>query len=54
MPTDRVPRRGTGGVMEKTERMSDTGAIIASPFGDGALAAIATHHRTTGHGENGR
>jgi hypothetical protein len=53
MPKDRVQRRGTGGGMRKTERMRNTGAIIASPFGDGALAAVATQHRTTGHGENG-
>ena len=42
LPKDRVQRRGTGGVMGKTERMSDTGTIIASPFGEGAIAAVAT------------
>jgi hypothetical protein len=52
MPQDRMQRRGTGGVMGKTESLSDTGPIIASPFGDGALTAVATQHRTTGHGED--
>ena len=41
-PKDRVQRRGTGRVMGKTESVSDTSAIIAPPFGDGALAPVAT------------
>ena len=48
---DRVQRRRTRCVVSKAQRMRDTGAVIAPPFGNGAIAAIATQHRTTGQRE---
>jgi hypothetical protein len=35
----------------KAQRLGNTAAVIAPPFGDGAIAAIATQHRTTGQRE---
>ena len=51
MSKNRVQRRRTGGVVGKAQRLGDTVAVIAPPFGDGAIAARATQHRTTGQRE---
>ena len=53
VPQDRVPRRRTRGVVSQAQRLGDTGPVIAPPFGNGALAAIATQHRTTGQRKHG-
>ena len=42
VPKDRVERGRTGGGMGETEGLGDACAIIASPFGNSALAARAT------------
>src|SRR4029450_528908 len=53
VPKDRVQRRRTRRIVGKAQRLDDLGAVIAPPFGDGTIAAIATQHRTTGQRENG-
>jgi hypothetical protein len=42
VPKDSVERGRTGGGMGETEGLCDACAIIASPFGNSALAASAT------------
>jgi len=46
VPKDGVERGGTGGGVREAEGLRDPRAVIASPFGDSALAASATQHRT--------
>ena len=53
VPKDRVERGRTGCGMGEAESLRDPRAIIASPFGDGTLAASATQHRTTRQCEYG-
>ena len=54
VPKDGVERGRTGGAMGEAERLRHPRAIIASPFGDSAIAARATQHRTTRQSEDGR
>ena len=53
VPKDRVERRSTGDVVGEAEGVGEPRTIIASPFGHGTLAAIATQHRTTRQSEYG-
>jgi len=53
MSKDRVQRCRTRRVVRKAQRLGNPSAVIASPCGDGALATIATQHRTTGQRKNG-
>jgi hypothetical protein len=53
VPKDGVERGRTGGGVGKAERLRNPRAIIASPFGDGTLAARATQHRATRQREDG-
>ena len=53
MSKDRVQRCRTRRVVRKAQRLGNPSAVIAAPFGDGALATRATQHRTTGQRKNG-
>jgi hypothetical protein len=53
VPQDRVPRRRPWCVVRKAQRLRETGTVMAPPCGPGALAALATHQRTTGQREHG-
>src|SRR6476620_6409871 len=54
VPKDCVQRCRTGRVVGKARSASHTGTVIAPPFADGAIAAIATEHRATGQREDSR
>ena len=49
---DRVQGCRTGRVMAKAQGLSYLHAIIASPFSDGTLTAVATQHGAAGQSEN--
>src|SRR5262249_27608722 len=53
MPKDGMERSGTGGSVGEAEGLRDPCAIIASPFGNSALAARTTQHRTAREGTDG-
>jgi hypothetical protein len=50
-PKDRVQRGGTGRVRREAQGMSDRAPVVASPCGDGTLAAGATQHGAARQGE---
>ena len=47
VPKDGMERGRTGGGMGEAEGLREACAIMASPFGHGTIAAIATQHGTT-------
>ena len=50
----RIQNKGTlvGRVMREAQGMSDRAPVVASPFGDGTIAAGATQHGAARQGEN--
>src|SRR5438067_12506151 len=52
VPKDCVQRCRTGRVVGKAQSVSRTGTVIAPPFGDGVIAAIATYHPATAQRED--
>src|SRR5215471_20639401 len=53
MPKDGVERGGTGRSVGEAKRLCDPRAVIASPFGNSAIAASATQHCTARQREDG-
>src|SRR5215471_20716873 len=51
-PQDGVQRGGTGRVVREAEGASDIRTVVASPFGDGTVAPVATQHGAARQGEN--
>src|SRR4029453_14414311 len=53
MSKDRVQRCRTRRVVRKAQRLGNPSAVIASPFGDGAIATIAAQHPTPAQRKSG-
>jgi hypothetical protein len=53
VPKDGMERGGTGGSVGEAEGLRDPCAIIASPFGNSAIAARTTQHCTARQCEDG-
>src|SRR6266446_7844647 len=51
-PKDGVQGCGTGRVVREAEGVSDIGAVVASPCGDGTVAPGATQHGAARQGED--
>src|SRR5215471_1661344 len=50
---DGMERGGTGGGVGEAQGLRDVCAVVASPFGDGTIAARATQQRTARQREDG-